>query len=242
MNKNYLRFSFWLNMRLISKRTRFSGLYLRVLFVSHQLSTNCVPLFFGSTTTDRDKLTANQLTANQLTANNADWLRTAILNKFLLSPEPSCPNPHFVTKWLRRNQWRNHVTKSLLRGQLTWLVFFVRREYYRLFYSSLFRVKLRIFLCLFYWHLEQCSTVLCLNSLICVFQLTCWLVLKIFQSQTLLNFSMYIFWLLFDTERAIKKSFQKSHPKKRICRRLYLLLCNLFEVELWISKCNSKLK
>ena len=63
----------------------------------------------------------------QLTdANNADWLRRAILNIFLLSPQPSCPNPHSVTKSLRWSQWQNHVTKSLLRGQfgrgqLTWL-------------------------------------------------------------------------------------------------------------------------
>ena len=49
----------------------------------------------------------------QQTANNADWLRRAILNIFLLSPEPSCPNLHFVTKSLRRK----HVAKSLLRGQ-----------------------------------------------------------------------------------------------------------------------------
>ena len=66
----------------------------------------------GSTTTGRNKLTVNQLTAN-----NADWLRRAILNIFLLSPEPSCPNPHFVMK---------SVMKSLLHGQfvrcqLTWL-------------------------------------------------------------------------------------------------------------------------
>ena len=40
----------------------------------------------------------------QLTADNADWLKRAILNIFLLSPEPSCLNPHFVTKSLRRNQ------------------------------------------------------------------------------------------------------------------------------------------
>ena len=59
-------------------------------------------------TTDRDKLTAKQLTVN-----NDDWRRRAILNIFLLSPEPSSPNPHFVTKSLRQN----HVTKSLLRGQ-----------------------------------------------------------------------------------------------------------------------------
>ena len=57
----------------------------------------------GSATTDRDKLTANQLTASKLTADNADWLKRAILNIFLLSPEPSCPHPHFVTKSLRRN-------------------------------------------------------------------------------------------------------------------------------------------
>ena len=49
--------------------------------------------FCGSTTTERDKLTTNQLTAN-----NVDRLRRAILDIFLLSPEPSCPNPHFVMK------------------------------------------------------------------------------------------------------------------------------------------------
>ena len=81
---------------------------------------NYTRLICGSTTTDRNKLTANQLTANKLKANNVDWLRRAILNIYLLSPEPSCPNPHFVTKWLRRH----HVTKSLLRGQfvaVSWL-------------------------------------------------------------------------------------------------------------------------
>ena len=45
----------------------------------------------------------------QLTASNADWLRRAILNIFLLSPEPSCPNPHFVMKSLRRNQCNETV-------------------------------------------------------------------------------------------------------------------------------------
>ena len=82
----------------------------------------------GSTTTDRNKLTADKLTANKLTANNADWLRRAILNIFLLSPEPSCPNPHFVTKSLRRNHCNETVgsrsvfSRSVCRGQLTWLV------------------------------------------------------------------------------------------------------------------------
>ena len=50
------------------------------------------------------QLTANQLTASKLTADNADWLKRVILKIFLLSPEPSCPNPHFVTKSLQRNQ------------------------------------------------------------------------------------------------------------------------------------------
>ena len=55
----------------------------------------------GSTTTDCDKLTTNQRTANKLTANNANWLKRAILNLFLLIfPEPSCPNSHFVMKSL----------------------------------------------------------------------------------------------------------------------------------------------
>ena len=65
------------------------------------------------------QLTTNQLTVNKLTAKNIDWRRRAVLNIFLLSPKPSCPNPHFVTKSLRRN----HVTKSLLRGQ------FVRSQF-----------------------------------------------------------------------------------------------------------------
>ena len=87
--------------------------------------------YLGATTTDRDKLNANQLIENKLTANNADWLRRAILNIFLLSPEPSCPNPHIVMKSLRRNQQRNHCnqitalrsvcSRSVCRGQLTWL-------------------------------------------------------------------------------------------------------------------------
>ena len=50
-----------------------------------------IPILYGSTTTDRDKLTAS----------NADWLRKAILTIFLLSPEPSCLNPHFMMKLLR---------------------------------------------------------------------------------------------------------------------------------------------
>ena len=71
----------------------------------------------GSTTTDSDKLTAS----------NAEWLRRAILNTFLLSPKPSCPNPHFGTKSLRRNQCNETVgsrtvcSRSVCRGQLTWL-------------------------------------------------------------------------------------------------------------------------
>ena len=77
---------------------------------------------FGSTTTDCDKLAANQLTAN-----NADGLRRANLNIFLLSPEPSCPNPHLVTKSLRRNHCneivalRSVCSWSVCRGQWTWL-------------------------------------------------------------------------------------------------------------------------
>ena len=65
----------------------------------------------GSTTTDRDKLTASKLTAD-----NADWLKRAILNIFLLSPEPSCPNPHFMTKSLRRNQ-RWHHSNEIVASQ-----------------------------------------------------------------------------------------------------------------------------
>ena len=100
----------------------------------------------GSTTPDRDKLTANKLTTNnanwlkrailnifllslepklttnnanwlkrailnifllslepKLTTNNANWLKRAILNIFLLPLKPSCPNPHFVTKSVRRH-------------------------------------------------------------------------------------------------------------------------------------------
>ena len=41
----------------------------------------------------------------------------------LLSPEPSCPNPHFVTKLVWRNQYEITVTKRLVRGHLTWLVY-----------------------------------------------------------------------------------------------------------------------
>ena len=52
-----------------------------------------------------------QLTASKLNADYADWLKRAILNIFLLYSEPSCPNPHFVTKSLRRNQWRNHCNE-----------------------------------------------------------------------------------------------------------------------------------
>ena len=58
-----------------------------------------IPILYGSTTTDHDKLTAS----------NADWLRRAILNIFLLSPEPSCLNPRFVMKSLRWNQCNETV-------------------------------------------------------------------------------------------------------------------------------------
>ena len=76
--------------------------------ITHSCTMFAMCACYGSPTTDCDKVTANQLTAN-----NTDWLRRAILNIFLLSPEPSCPNPHFVTKSLRRK----HATKLLLRGQ-----------------------------------------------------------------------------------------------------------------------------
>ena len=64
-------------------------------------------------TTDREPTDRKQTDREQrrlaekgdsLTANNADWLRRAILTIFLLSPEPSGPNPHLMTKPLRRNQ------------------------------------------------------------------------------------------------------------------------------------------
>ena len=79
------------------------------------------PRILGSTTTDRDKLTTNQLTTN-----NADELRRAILNIFLLSPEPSCPNPHFVTKSVTKTcnkiiALRSVCLRSVCRGLLTWL-------------------------------------------------------------------------------------------------------------------------
>ena len=64
-------------------------------------------LQFGSMTTDHDKLTAN----------NADWLRRAILNIFLLSPEPSCPNPHLVMKSCDEIRDEFTETKLLLCGQ-----------------------------------------------------------------------------------------------------------------------------
>ena len=51
-------------------------------------------------TTDRDNLNANKLTTN-----NADWLRRTMLNIFLPYLEPSCPNPHFVTKSERKSHW-----------------------------------------------------------------------------------------------------------------------------------------
>ena len=71
----------------------------------------------GSTTTD----------CNKLTANNADWLRRPILNMFLLFPEPYCRNPHFVTKSLRQNHCnktngsQSVCSQSVCHGQLTWL-------------------------------------------------------------------------------------------------------------------------
>ena len=45
-------------------------------------------------TTDCDKLTANQMTL-------IGWEEHH--KNILLSPEPSCPNPQFVTKSLRQN-------------------------------------------------------------------------------------------------------------------------------------------
>ena len=64
--------------------------------------------FLSTITAGPRQLTANQLTSSKLTADNADWLKRAILNIFLLSPEPSCLNPHFD---------EIAVTKSSLRGQ-----------------------------------------------------------------------------------------------------------------------------
>ena len=95
-------------------------------------------LEFGSTTTDRNKLTTNKQTAN-----NADWLRRAILNVYLLSPEPSCPQPHFVTKSLRQNQRRNYCNEivgswSVCCGQLTRLARFSAR-FYRKFLRRTFK-------------------------------------------------------------------------------------------------------
>ena len=101
-------------------------------FILDLLSICCYQLvvvfWMGSTITDRDKLTTNKLTVNKLTVNNVDWLRRAILNIFLLSPQPFCPNPHFVTKSLQRNHGNKTVgswsvsSRSVCRGQLTWLV------------------------------------------------------------------------------------------------------------------------
>ena len=59
---------------------------------------------------------------DKLTTNNVDWLRRAILNIFILSPEAACPNPHYVTKSLRQNHCNKTVGLwSVCRGQLTWL-------------------------------------------------------------------------------------------------------------------------
>ena len=74
------------------------NLHNQAIGISYRLYLKTSATNKGSTTTDRNKLTANQLTSNKLTVNNADWLRTAILNIFLLSPEPPGPNSHFVTK------------------------------------------------------------------------------------------------------------------------------------------------
>ena len=79
-------------------------------------------IFLSTITAGPRQLTANQLTASKLTADNADWLKRAILNIFLLSPEPSCLNPHFVTK--SGNEIvasRSVCSRSVCRGQLTCL-------------------------------------------------------------------------------------------------------------------------
>ena len=62
----------------------------------------------GSTTTDRNKLTAN----------NADWLRRAILKTFYYPQSHLAQTLYFVAKSLRRNGW---FADSFVRGQLTWL-------------------------------------------------------------------------------------------------------------------------
>ena len=49
----------------------------------------------GSTTTDRNKLTAN----------NADWLRRAIFKKFYYPQSHLAQTLYFVAKSLRRNGW-----------------------------------------------------------------------------------------------------------------------------------------
>ena len=58
--------------------------------------------------------TDREPTNREQTDREQSWLaRRAILNICLLSPEPSCPNPHFVTKSPRRNQWQNHCNKII---------------------------------------------------------------------------------------------------------------------------------
>ena len=57
------------------------------------------------------KVTEIKYVSRQLTVTNWLWTNWCQLaekgdhNIILLSPEPSCPNPHFVTKLLRRNRW-----------------------------------------------------------------------------------------------------------------------------------------
>ena len=72
-------------------------------------NTNKQDLTPATTLNIATQTTPHRRVSDKLTANNADWLRRAIINIFLPSPEPSCTNPYFVTKSLRRNHWNEIV-------------------------------------------------------------------------------------------------------------------------------------
>ena len=69
------------------------NVFLLLLFI--RLNAMHVRGGVGSTTTDRNKLTAN----------NADWLRRAILKTFYYPQSHLAQTLYFVAKSLRRNGW-----------------------------------------------------------------------------------------------------------------------------------------
>ena len=81
--------------------------------------------------TGPQQLTANKIIPEMrgITESNDDWLKRAILNIFLLSPEPSCPNPHFVMKSLRQNETVGLRSVDLAHSVLSFVYCIYKKTY-----------------------------------------------------------------------------------------------------------------